>query len=62
MLQKRQAFFDAERLRRVGQMLLAVPPVEGRTFGGIGDGGANDEIGCWHCFLRMIFLKRMAKY
>ena len=40
--------FDAELLRRVGQMLLAIPPVERRALGGIGDGGANDEIGCWH--------------
>src|SRR5216683_2252271 len=41
-------FFDAEGFCGVGKMLLAVPAVEGCPFGGIGDGGANDEIGCWH--------------
>src|SRR6266446_2019281 len=40
--------FDAERFCRVGKMLLAIPPVEGCPFGGIGDAGANDEIRCWH--------------
>src|SRR6267154_3426954 len=40
--------FHAERFCGVGKMLLAIPPVEGCPFGGIGDGGANDEIRCWH--------------
>ena len=40
--------FHAERFCRVRKMLLAVPAVEGCPFGGIGDDGANDEIGCWH--------------
>ena len=39
---------DAERLRRVGQMLLAVPRVKRRALGAIGNGSTDDEIGCWH--------------
>ena len=39
---------DAKRLGGVGQMLSAVPLIERRAFGGVGNGGANDEIGYWH--------------
>jgi hypothetical protein len=37
---------NAERPRRVGQMLVAVPCVKRGTFGWIDDGGADDEKGC----------------
>jgi hypothetical protein len=33
----------AERFHRVGHVLARVPGVERRAFGGIGDGGADDE-------------------
>ena len=36
---------DTKRLRRVGQMLAAVPFIEGAALGGVGNGGADDEIG-----------------
>src|SRR5882757_3364679 len=38
----------AERLYGVGQMLPLIPLIKRLAFGGIGDGGANDEKGCWH--------------
>src|ERR1035438_4019581 len=37
-------------------MLLAVPLIERRPLGGIGNGGADDEIGMWHWrFSRCVF-------
>jgi hypothetical protein len=37
---------NAERPRRVGQMLVAVPRVKRGASGGIGDGGTDYEKGC----------------
>src|SRR6266446_10789634 len=42
------SLLHAKRLHRVGQVLAAIPRVKRRALGGIGNGGADDEKGCWH--------------
>src|ERR1700724_3031698 len=42
--------FGAEGFRRVGQMFIPVPGVEGRALGGVGDCCADDEQTLGHWF------------